>query len=377
MDRDLQKRSPLFDAYAMENGLKLTTFAGWELPLRFSAGTVAEHLSVRKSVGLFDVSHMVEILVSGPGATELLSWLLTVDPGALNSGWGRYSLICNEEGGCIDDCILFCTSPGSFLIIVNSGNISRVHEWIKKNSQDKVDVEDRSRDFFMIALQGPSSRAILDEIGAFGRTMSRFSLRQGVNIAGVSCFVSRTGYTGEEGFEILGDSEDGEVVWRCLRDAVVERGGLLCGLGARDSLRFEASLPLYGHEISEEISPIEAGLRRFVDFQKGEFCGRNVLYDQASGGASRKLLGCEMLDPSVPRAGCRVFRLGREVGFVTSGMKTLYLGKFNALILVDSEAATLHEEVEIEIHGKKRLGKIIGLPFYRGGSAKLANMGGL
>ena len=358
------KRTPIFPAYESESGVKLVDFAGWQMPLQFAGGILAEHRAVRRAVGLFDVSHMGEIEVTGSGAAGLLNRLVTIDTGKLRLGRGRYTMLCNRDGGVIDDCLVFAVAPERYLMIVNASNKDQVLRWMSRHAEGGV-VADLSDALCMVALQGPRAVEVLETVSPQGwQDLPRFGIRSEVSVAGITATVARTGYSGEDGFEIMCGAASGRQLWTSLAAATIATGGALCGLGARDSLRFEACLPLHGHELSEKISPLEAGLERFVDLTKDDFVGRGALLEQVAKGIPRRLLGCEMIDPAVPRNGYGVFSRGGEVGFVTSGMKSPTIGTFNALVLVEAGRLELDDEIQIEIHKKLRRGRVVKTPFY-------------
>ncbi len=372
MDDNAPKRTPLYDVYAGYDGVKLIDFGGWEMPVQFRPGIIAEHHAVRENAGLFDVSHMGEFSIEGPRGEEFLSRLLTNSIGSLEDGQAQYNLMCYPHGGTVDDLIVYRLETDRYLLVVNAGNIekdflwiSRENEWIRENP-GTVRIEDVSSDYALLAFQGPKAESYLRMLTDIDlSSIGSFRFRTGVRIGGVRTMISRTGYTGEEGFEIFCRSGDAADLWNAILGVAAPHGAIPCGLGARDTLRLEARLPLYGHELSESISPLEAGLSIFVDFTKEDFCGRDAMIRMKEAGIPRTLRGCEMQDPGVPRQGYPVFAGDRAIGTVTSGAKSPTLGSFIALLLVERGAVKNGDTVEIEINGRRRRGTIVKTPFYK------------
>ena len=334
-------------------------FQTW-IRTKFS-GVTMENL-VRTAAGLFDVSHMGRLYISGAQSTQFLDWVLTGSADALRVGRARYCMICNESGGVIDDTIFYRLAEDSYLLIPNAGNRLRVVEWFQTWIRTKfsgVTMEDRTETTALIACQGPGAVQIMDSIcdGA-PSTVRPFAWKE-VNLARKPVMIGRTGYTGEDGFEIVAQAQDAALVWNSLTD----KGALPCGLGARDVLRLEAGLPLHGHEIDEDTSPIEAGLNRFVRFDK-EYVGSTALAQQNQDGTERKLVGLTVQGRSAPRAGYSILRQGEIIGRVTSGSYSPTLDTSIAMGYVLGRHASLGQVVDLDIRGRTVSARIVELPFY-------------
>jgi aminomethyltransferase len=361
------KRTPLYDKHVEHRG-KLVDFAGWELPVEFS-GIIAEHKHVRSRAGLFDVSHMGEIEVSGAQAEALVQKLITSDASKLAPGQITYTLMCNQQGGVVDDLLVYKYSDQKFLLVVNAANIDKDMAWIEQHQVPAATVTNLSDRYAQIALQGPLAEAILQPLCPDDLSAIKFYwFLPETKVAGVSALVSRTGYTGEQGFEIYLAPEHAQFVW----ERILEAGGddvIPIGLGARDTLRFEAKLPLYGHELSEEITPLEAGLGFFVKFDKGDFIGREALLQQKQAGIPRKLVEFEMVGRGIPRADYPVEADGQSIGKVTTGAFAPSLGKNIGLALVATEYARPGQRIEVIIRNRPveaRVGKgLFYVPTYR------------
>lgn len=368
------KRTPLYDVYRDYEGVKIVEFGGWELPVQFSEGIIKEHLAVRKNAGLFDVSHMGEIIVEGPGSEAYIDWLVTNDVKSMEDYQCLYSPMCYPEGGVVDDLLIYRYSPEKYLLVVNASNSDKDYEWIargnpKANSPEKPKrIENLSNDFGQLAFQGPMANQYMREIlGDIVDQIGFFHFTEGIRIAGHECIASRTGYTGEDGFEIYCSSDAVADIWNELLERTGDKGVLPCGLGARDTLRFESKLPLYGHELTKDISPLEANLSVFVHLEGDDFCGKEALSLQKEKGIPRSLRGCEMIDRGVPREHYRVFSIeGEEIGVVTSGSKSIMLDKFCGLVLIKRGIGLkVGDEIEIEINNKRRRASLVKTPFYK------------
>ena len=336
-------------------------FAGWSLPMDYG-GVLREVQAVRTSAGLFDVSHMGRLEVFGDEARDALQRLLTNDVASLTDGGGHYTLMCNPEGGVIDDLIVFHMAADRFYLVVNASNLDKDKAWITRNLPGSVALEDCAPDTAMFAVQGPRAEAVMIAAGMRDAPgTARFHFARG-EIAGMRVLALRTGYTGEDGFEIVCRSESAEAVWTALVAAGSDHGLAPCGLAARDVLRIEAALPLYGHEVDEHISPVEAGLMRWVKLEKSDFMGRKSIAQLVDSGPSRKLIGVDMAGRFVPRAGDTVSGEPGQ-GVVTSGTfsPTLGIGIAMAYMPPGAEAGMPVEEL---IHDKPRPGVVRKLPFY-------------
>ncbi len=367
------KRTVLYDVYKDYDGVKLIDFGGWELPVNFEAGIIGEHMAVRENAGLFDVSHMGEITVEGETAETFINWLVTNDVASMHDNQCMYSPMCYPDGGVVDDLLVYRYSRVKYLLVVNASNIEKDYKWISeenewiKKSSSKPDLENISGKMSQIAFQGPKAVDYMKElVGAEAAQIKFFHFRDDLKIAGKSAIISRTGYTGEDGFEIYIANEDAADVWNTLYQSTRDRGVIPCGLGARDTLRFESKLPLYGHELTKDISPLEANLSYFVKLEKDDFCGKDALVSQKENGIPRSLRGCEMVDRGVPRAGYTVHLNGEEIGFVTSGTKSPMLNKFLGLVLVKRGLGLkTGDEIEVAINGKLKKAKLVKTPFYK------------
>ncbi|MBS3938642.1 MAG: glycine cleavage system aminomethyltransferase GcvT [Peptococcaceae bacterium] len=341
------RKTPLYDAHIKGQG-KMVNFNGWQLPLEFE-GIIKEHQRVRTLAGLFDVSHMGEIMVVGIGAETFMQRLVTADCAKMSDRQVTYSFLCHEQGGVIDDLLVYKFSSQRFLLVVNAVNIEKDLAWVKAKAPSDVAVWDASEGYAQLALQGPRSQEILAPLCTADLNALRpFWFVDQTMVAGRTALLSRTGYTGEDGFELYLAAIDALPVW----EALLGQGGqhiAPIGLGARDTLRFEARLPLYGQELSESINPLEAGLGAFVKFNKGDFVGREALWRQKKAGLRRKLVELEMVGRGIARAHYEVYKEGRHIGFITTGSFAPTLQKNVALALVEVEHSSAGGMVEVSI----------------------------
>ncbi|MBL4951426.1 glycine cleavage system aminomethyltransferase GcvT [Neobacillus sp. YIM B02564] len=359
------KRTPLFPVYK-EYGGKTIDFGGWELPVQFSS-IKEEHEAVRARAGLFDVSHMGEIEVKGSDSLAYLQKMMTNDISKVNNGAAQYTAMCYETGGTVDDLLVYKLEDEHYLLVVNAANLEKDYEWLNKHLEGNVTLKNLSETTAQVALQGPLAEKVLQKLTTSElNTIGFFKFRQNVDIAGKNALVSRTGYTGEDGFEVYCDANDVVEIWHAILAAGKEEGVVPCGLGARDTLRFEANLPLYGQELSAEISPLEAGIGFAVKLNKAtDFIGKAALVKQKENGLSRKIVGIEMIDRGIPRHGYAVYKDEERIGEVTTGTQSPTLKKNIGLVLISSEYAQLDTEIEVEIRGKRLRAKIISTPFYK------------
>ena len=347
----------------------MVEFAGWDMPVQYS-GVIEEHLAVRGRAGLFDVSHMGEVEVRGPGAQDFCHTLTPNDLARLKPGQAQYNLLLNERGGTVDDIVIYPLKADHVFICVNASNTDKDFEWIEKHAGGKVKVENTSARYVQLALQGPMAEKILQRLtSARLEELKPFYFFFGA-VSGIDSMVARTGYTGEDGFEIFCESPDGEKMWNALMDAGSGHGLQAAGLGARDTLRLERALPLYGHELDDATTPLEAGLDWVVKFSKDTFLGREALLKQKREGIKRKLVGLEMSDPGIARSHYPIFKEGARTGEVTSGTKSPTLGKAIAMAYVRAEHAAVGNGVEVEIRERRAAARIVPLPFYRRPSVK-------
>ncbi len=346
-------------------------FAGWEMPVQYS-GVIEEHLAVRSSCGLFDVSHMGEVEISGDRALELVQFLTTNDVERIVDGQCQYTLICYPGGGVVDDCIVYRFDKKRFLICVNASNEEKDFEWMRKNSNGLCDVRNVSDNYAEIAIQGPLSADILRPLlNVDPAGIERFHFKI-VRIKGHQAIVSRTGYTGEDGFEIYLEPGGAVEVWNAIMDSGRKYGIMPVGLGARDTLRLEMGYSLYGHELSENITPLEAGLKRYVRLDKPKFIGKDALVKQASAGVTKTLVGLKMTDPGIPRADYEIFSNGRKAGCVTSGTSSPSLRCGIAMGFVEPRLKETGTGLDVMIRGRAAGASVTKLPFYRKAEATAA-----
>lgn len=372
------KRTPLFAAHQKLGG-KLIEFGGWEMPVHYTSIT-DEHLAVRSAAGIFDISHMGEVTVSGPVAAEFLNHVLTNDIAKLTPGLGQYTLMCNERGGVIDDLYAYCLSEGVYLLIINASRIEPDVAWLQTRAREfgrseDLRLTDASHNYAAIAVQGPRVKEFIAQcvpgLACSARRVPVVTDLQKNEIGGFTCgksnlLVSRTGYTGEDGFEIVGGDEAICRMWDLLLEKGQPYGIKPCGLGARDTLRTEVCYPLYGHELNEDTSPIEAGVGFFVALEKGDFVGRSVLAQHKAGGARKKCVAFKMVGKTAPpRPGYPVWTTGVKVGEVVSGTQSPSLNQGIGMAYVPPGLAKAETPIEIEIRGKMAPAVIVAKPIYR------------
>jgi len=363
------KRTPLHAAHR-RHGARMVEFAGFEMPVQYSS-ILEEHAAVRERAGLFDVSHMGQIHLSGPKAVETAERLFTRPVASLRVGRVRYGLLCNEEGGVVDDVTCYRTGEDALFWCVNAANVEKDWRWIAGHAPPEAGARNRSDETALLALQGPASTEVVaglaEDVDPGG--LRRFAFADG-RLAGRRARVSRTGYTGADGYEIYLAADDAEAVFEALLEAGRPRGLVPVGLGARDTLRLEAALPLYGHELDEETTPLEAGLDRFVKLDRGGFIGAPALRERREAGLPRMLAGFVLEGRGVARAGYAVARDGRPVGRVTSGAPSPTLRKSIGLAFLPPELARTGSRLEIRIRGRDAPAVVVDTPFVRPGTAK-------
>lgn len=362
------KRTPLYEAHKAA-GAKLVDFAGWEMPIQYS-GVVDEYQTVRSTAGLFDVSHMGRLTLSGPGALPFLQRVATNDAGVLEVLASQYSMLCNERGGIKDDIFVYRVKAEEYLLCVNASNREKVVAWLREQAAGARDltIEDRSTELAQLALQGAASRAILAALGVAG--LEGLKPRRGLetSLAGAPALITRTGYTGEPGYELYVPASAAPALWRALLDVGGPRGLKPAGLGARDLLRLEMAYLLYGNDISEAHTPIEAGAERVVGFDKGDFVGRRALLRQRETGPVRRLAAFELVEKGVPRHGFPILAGGeaREpIGEVTSGNFSPILQKGIGLGYVPPAHAKEGASLAIAIRGRIVPAVVVAPPFYK------------
>lgn len=362
---ELQK-TPLYEKHVALNG-DLVEYGGWLMPVQYE-GIISEVRGTRHNAALFDTSHMGEFLVEGPGAAAYLQKVLTNDIASLTDGRIIYSPLCYPHGGTVDDILIYRYGQEKYLLVVNAANASKDFAWLSEKTKPGVTLSDLSLETALVAIQGPNSLEALQALTQAPLEKLRYyHFIPRVDLAGITCLVSRTGYTGEDGFEIFCEPGAARKLWDELEEVGRSRdlGIVPAGLGARDVLRLEAALPLYGHELSKSISPLEAGLARFVSFRKGDFFGREALLRQKEEGLTRGLCGLILLDRGVLREGYRIFNDGREIGIISSGTYSPTLKKSIGMAFVTPEAAAPGNMVEVMIREKVHRAQIVKRPFYR------------
>lgn len=360
------KKTPLYDEHVGLGG-KVVDYAGWYLPVQYE-GLIAEHEAVRNAVGLFDVSHMGEITIKGKEALAFVDYLMTNDISKVVDNQIVYTFMCAPDGGVVDDLLVYRLAHDDFYLVVNASNTAKDYKWIvdQKGNFD-VEITNISDTVGEVAIQGPLAQKVLQKLTKTDlNTITFFTLNRKVDINGVECMISRTGYTGEDGFEVYTTNEGIVKVWKDILEAGKEAGIKPCGLGCRDTLRFEASLPLYGHEISDEINPLEGGFKYFVKLDKAsDFIGKEALNKHWKEGLKRKLAGFEMIDRGIPREGYEIQKDGKTIGHVTTGYMSPTLKKNIGNALISPEYTELGTEIDIIIRNKPAKAKIVSKKFLK------------
>jgi aminomethyltransferase len=357
------KKTSLFKAHEQAGG-KIIDFAGWALPVQYE-GILPEHEAVRNAAGMFDVSHMGEVEAKGPEAAAFVQNLVTNDVSVLLDHQVLYAMMCYPDGGIVDDLLVYKFNNEHFYLVINASNVDKDYQWMLDNKNGyQVELNNISSEISEVALQGPKAQEILQKLTDTQLDDIKFFFCQReVLVAGIKCLVSRTGYTGEDGLEIYTSNDQIETVWNKIMEAGKELGLKPCGLGCRDTLRFEATLPLYGNEISKDISPLEAGLGMFVKLAKESFIGKDALVKQKEEGLKRKTVGFELLDKGIPRHGYEVMADGKVIGFVTTGYMAPTVKKSIGLALIDAAYAELDTPIEIIIRSKPVQAKVVSKRF--------------
>lgn len=359
----MEKKTPLYKAHVAAGG-KIVPFAGYLLPVQYPTGVIAEHKAVRTACGLFDVSHMGEIRLSGPGALTTLNHLMTNDYTGLAVGRVRYSAMCSETGGVIDDLVVYRMAEDEYLIVVNAANREKDAAHIRANLLTETVMEDISDQTAQLALQGPKAAAVLAKLtDAACLPRKYYSFTCPIEIGGIRCLVSRTGYTGEVGYELYCANDDAAGLWELLLRAGADEGLIPCGLGARDTLRLEAAMPLYGHEMDETVSPLETGLEFAVRLDKAEFIGRDALL--AQGKSVRTRVGLRATGRGILREKQDVYFGETRIGATTSGTFCPFLQEAVAMALVETGSVSVGDAVEVDVRGRRVTAEIVQLPFYK------------
>ncbi|WP_418038987.1 glycine cleavage system aminomethyltransferase GcvT [Paenibacillus xylanilyticus] len=358
-------RTPLYPLYQQYEGVRCIDFGGWELPVQFS-GIQKEHEAVRERAGLFDVSHMGEFTVQGEQAEAFLQKLTTNDVTTLVPGQAQYTLMCYPDGGVVDDLLVYKLEDQHYMLVVNASNIDKDWAWLQEHMVPGVSMTNDSAETALLALQGPLAADIIGKVTDTDVSIIEpFRFVQNAEVSGVKLLLSRTGYTGEDGFELYVQADQAAAVWNGLMEAGADHGLVPAGLGARDTLRFEAKLPLYGQELSPTISPLEAGVGMFVKLNAGPFIGHEALLQQKNDGPARKLVGIEVLERGIPRPHYPIYAEGVQIGEVTTGTQSPTLKRNLGLALINSQYAALGTPLEIEIRGKKLKAEVVKTPFHK------------
>lgn len=357
------KRTSLYEAHQKAGG-KIVEFAGWEMPIQYE-GLVAEHEAVRNNVGIFDVSHMGEVSVIGKDAEKFVNNLVTNDVSKLNPNQIAYAMMCNENGGVVDDLLNYKYTEDHYYLVINASNVDKDFAWMQEQAKGyDVVLENLSDNISEIAIQGPNAQALLQRLTDTNLDeIEFFYFKDGVKVCGYDTIVSRTGYTGEDGFEVYMSHEAAPVIWEAMLEKGQDLGVKPAGLGCRDTLRFEAGLPLYGNEFDDNISPLEAGLGMFVKLDSS-FIGRDALAKQKEEGLKRKTVGLEMIDRGVPRHGYEVASGGNVIGHIATGYTSPTLGKTIANALIDTAFSEMGTELDVVIRGKAAKAKVVSKRFY-------------
>ncbi len=359
----MELKTSLYDCHVACGG-KMVPFAGYLLPIQYETGVITEHIAVRTRAGLFDVSHMGEVTFTGPDALANLNRLLTNDFTDMADGQVRYSPMCNEDGGVVDDVIVYRMEAGRYMVVVNASNRQKDVAWMRGHLTGDVQFEDISDRIAQIALQGPLAEEILSKITESRYIPARYYwFTENAVVGGIPAIVSQTGYTGEKGYEIYLNNEDAPRLWNLLLETGEESGLIPCGLGARDTLRLEASMPLYGHEMDDTIDPLETGLKFAVKMTKPDFIGKKAL--EAKGSSQRKRVGLQITGRGIVREHETVFAGEMPIGITTSGTFAPFLGFPVAMALLDIAWTEIGTVVQVEVRGRRIDAEIVPLPFYK------------
>lgn len=352
-------RTPLYD-WHVARGARMVDFAGWDMPIQYTS-IIEEHQAVRTAAGLFDISHMGRLSFGGPDALGLIQRVYTNNAAPLTDGQARYGLVCNENGGIRDDVLVY-RWPYGYTMVVNASNREKIVAWLAQHKgTDNVEVRDQTFETGMVAVQGPRALELCQGLTEADAGRLAYYHATPTTFQGKPCVVSRTGYTGEDGVEYMVGAAQVRALW----EELIRRGAQPCGLGARDTLRLEAAMPLYGHELSEEIDPFQAGLGWAVKMDKGDFIGREALERRRQDATRRRRVGLELEGKRIAREGAAVIHQGREVGTVTSGTFAPTLGKAIVMAYVDPAAAAPGTACEVDVRGKPAPAKVVPLPFYK------------
>ena len=357
------KRTPLYKMHRAL-GARMIEFGGWQMPVHYT-GILAEHRAVRAQVGLFDLSHMGEIEIAGPLASAVCQELFVTDIARIRIMQAQYSVMCFADGGIVDDVIIYCLAEERYLVCVNAANRTTDYEWMVEHNHGRAEVTDRSDEYALVALQGPQAQTVLSQLTPHDLSaIRRYWAAQG-EVAGVPTLLARTGYTGEDGFELFVPAERAEHIWQACSEAGGPSNLVPVGLGARDTLRLEAGYLLYGNDIDAQTTPLEAGLQRLVHFEAGAFIGSEALRKQQTGGIEKHLVGIKMEGAGIPRRGYTIWSGDQEVGAVTSGTQSPMLGVGIALGYVSPSCTDSGTPLAVAIRNRHVPATVVKTPFYR------------
>ena len=366
MSTENLKKTPLNEVHKALGG-KMVDFGGWEMPVQYKAGVIEEHMATRTRAGLFDVSHMGEIWVEGRDAIPFVNRITTNDVTNLVDGQAHYSALTNQHGGVVDDLLVYRFNEEKLLLVVNAGTTDKDWDWITshKGEDDDIALTNASASYCQIAIQGPRALVILQKLTETGLEEIKYYHFTIGHVDGIESIISRTGYTGEDGFEVYAPADDAVQLWNKMLETGEEDGILPCGLAARNTLRLEAGMSLYGHELGDDISTLEANLGWITKLQKGDFIGRDKIAELKEKGIKRKLVGFEMKEPGIARDGFDVYIGDDKVGIVTSGSPAPYLKKNIGYAFVPPEFAKAGQELRIDVRGKRLAAEVVPTPFYK------------
>lgn len=366
MSQQELKKTPLNAAHRALGG-KMVDFGGWDMPVQYPTGVIEEHMATRTRAGLFDVSHMGEIWVEGPDAIAFVNSITSNDVTKLVDGQAHYSTLPNADGGVVDDLLVYRFGSEKILLVVNAGTTEKDWDWISSHKGEfNVALTNASADYCQIAIQGPRATEILQRLTETDLSAIKYYWFTTGQVDGIASIISRTGYTGEDGFEVYAAADKAEQLWNKMLETGKEEGLTPCGLAARNTLRLEAGMSLYGHEISDEISPLEANLGWITKLNKdGDFVGREKIAGLKEAGLERKLVGFEMTEPGIARDGFDVYVNGEKAGIVTSGSPAPFLKKNIGMAFVPTEFANVGQEIKIDVRGKQLSAVVVPTPFYK------------
>ncbi len=357
----MELKTPLYDLHVAAGG-RMVPFAGYLLPVQYGTGVIQEHMAVRQKMGLFDVSHMGEVRFEGPDALKNLNHMMTNDFSGMGIGQVRYSPMLNDEGGILDDLIVYRLGEEKYMVVVNAANREKDVLWMKAHRFGDCAISDVSETIAQVALQGPGAKALIASLAPAGEIPQKYYwFAESVDVGGIDCLLSRTGYTGEFGYELYVQNEDAPALWTLLIEKGRDAGLIPCGLGARDTLRLEAAMPLYGHEMDENVSPLETGLGWAVKAETHDFVGKEAML---ANGTPRARVGLKATGKGILREHQAVYRDGKPIGQTTSGTHLPFVGAACAMALVESGSVQTGDTVDVDVRGRMVTAEVVQLPFY-------------